>query len=309
MIGWFLVAFQDLELSRTVNSEAMISVLVWGLFYFLIVQFIPAAIFVWRGPMQMAWLWPNRQKAGLYARLSVALAAVSVVGVVYLMLTTGWALMAGSCAIGAIGVIVAIIEYERWRRSQQDDTPEPDAELPSPRWIGWRRVAAGTLLLIVVSVLPAAGLFKFSWNQEIGAFLRYEKDHIQQTKDDLLNELDERARVLFIRAYGPYWRCLTKTVFKAQIAAITIPVIPGFDLDQQDAPADVLAGLKPVYNDASAQLRYRRPSPVPAKAHLQSRLGWFAAPSCAALICLLVFWIRYAAKRLLLTDVTDRKSR
>ena len=283
------MAFQDLELSRTVNSETMISVLVWGLFYFLTVQFIPAAIFAWRGPMQMAWLWPNRQKAGLYARLSVALAAVSVISVVYLMLTTGWTLMAGSCAIGTIGVIVAIIEYGRWRRSQQDDTPKPDAELPSPRWIGWRRVAAGTLLLIVVSVLPAAGLFKFSWNQEIGAFLRYEKDHIQQTKDDLRNELDERARVLFIRAYGPYWRCLTKTVFKAQIAAITDPVIPGFELGPHDAPADVLAGLKPVYNDASAQLRYRRPSPLPAKAPLQSGLGWFAAPACAALICLLVF--------------------
>ena len=307
-IGWFLVAFQDLELSRTVNSEAMISVLVWGLFYFLIVQFIPAAIFVWKGPMQMAWLWPSRQKAGLYARLSVALAAVSVVGVVYLMLATGWALMAGSCTIGAVGVIVAISEYLRWRRCQQDDPSEPDAKLASPRRIGWCRVAAGTLLLIVVSVLPAAGLFKFSWNQEIGAFLRYEKDHIQQTRDDLRNELDERARDLFIRAYGPYWRCLTQTVFKAQIDAITNPVIPGFNLDPHDAPADVLAGLKPVYNDASAQLRYRRASPLPAKAHLQSTLGWFAAPSCAALVCLLVFWIRYAAKRLLLTDVTDRKS-
>ena len=306
-IGWFLVTFQDLELSRTVNSEAMISVLVWGLLYFLIMQFIPAAIFVWKGPMQMAWLWPNNRKAGMYARLSVSLAAVSLTGVVYLMLATGWNLMAGSYAIGAIGWIVAIIEYRRWRRSQQDDPPEPVAESASPRRIGWYRVAAATLLLIVWSVLPAAGLFKFSWNQEIGAFLQYEKDHMQQTKHDLMDELEERARQLLIRVYGVKQPPLMEKVFKERFEAITNLVFPGLKSDSDHGAEDALAGWKPVYNDASAQLRYRRASPLPSNEPLRARLGWFGIPACAALICVLAIWIRYASKRLLLADVADRK--
>jgi hypothetical protein len=303
--GWFIVSFRDLRLSQTVNSEATLTALVWCAFYFVPVLFVPAFIFIVRGPKHNSWIWPNRAKETLYRSLAIRLIGLTALAVVAIVVARGWGLAVASCLIGLSAVALGTREYLRWKHRQEQGGYRNSGFLTTlpfaPPW----QLATAALLLILVSVLPAAGFFRFSWNQELASLLAYDARHMAETKEDLKRQITDRAQDKFAAVYGKTWYQVVKGAIEEQ----TSPVIwRDYQLDMANVAGsvDVLAPVKPVYNDATAALRYERSNPgLVARQNLSMRPGLLALVGGVLLIGTLLWQIRYWAKRLLLSDLAD----
>jgi hypothetical protein len=164
---------------------------------------------------------------------------------------------------------------------------------------------AAVLLFTLLSVLPAAGIFKFTWNHELGTLLNYQAKHVARQKSDLNLAIKDQARKSFAKVYGPDWADVTKEAVKAKTDAVWGDPPPGYQPGA--ASSDPLAWWKPVYNDASAMLRYEQSASGLVEAQgLSMTPGPFALLGGVLLLGALVFLIRYQGKHLLLSDFTDR---
>jgi hypothetical protein len=165
-------------------------------------------------------------------------------------------------------------------------------------------LAAAALLLILMSVLPAAGFFKFAWNQELGALLAFEGKHVAETREDLKLQIADLARDRFAPVYGPKWKDVAKGAIDEEERALGEE--SPFDAANTAGSTDVLAAWKPVYNDASAALRYEESRPgLIAHRNLSARLGPFALIGGMLMIGALLRWMRHCASHLFLSDLVS----
>jgi hypothetical protein len=301
--GWFIVTFRDLQLSRTADGEATVRALVWCAIYFMCLQFAPALIFVVRGPKHNQWIWPNRAKQVMYRSLTIKLTVLAAGAIIAIVAAHGWVLAAASCLIGAGAMAAGTWEYLRWKdRQEQSGNPSADlpGTLPALQW----GLAATALLFILISVLPAAGFFKFAWHRELGTLLAVQAKHVAQMKNDLKLKITDRARDQFADVYGAQWDTVVKGAIEEQEKAVGGDTPP--DAAKAPESVDALAEWLPVYNDASAALRYEESKPdLVAGGNLSMRPGFFAMIGGVLLIGALLQWIRHWARHLLLSDLAD----
>jgi hypothetical protein len=301
--GWFLVTFRDLQLLRTANCEAISSALIWGTFYFLGLQFVPALILVVRGPKHSRWIWPSDSISPLSKRLTFKLILLAAIAVVSIKIAQGWMLPVVASLIGACAMAIGTWDYVRWRNlkgPKNDEASTLLGRLPAGHW----RLSTVSLLFILISILPAAGFFKFAWSHEVGALLHFEAEHVAQTEADLKLQTRDHAREQFARVYGAGWEKIAGGAIEERERALAG--------DSRGIPssaarsADILADWKPVYNDASAALRYHDSSPdLLVRDGLSMRPGVLATIGGLLLGAALVWWIRYWLKNLLLAGLVD----
>jgi hypothetical protein len=299
--GWYIVTFRDLQLARTGNIEAAISTLVWFGLYFVLVQFVPTLVLLLRGRRRSRWMWPDRDKLALYRRVAVQMAILTSAALIAILLADGWWLMACSYVTGVFAMALGGWEYHRWKSGHRRDS-----------WLsgllgslGFRasRTACVALLFVPISILPAAGIFKFAWNDESKRLLTYEEKHMAEEARDLRWEIEDRANQQLAAAYPPAgnWSAMAKEYLAAQERVV---VFPSSDTSATGLP-DRLADWKPVYNDASAALRYQisRTDLISGGRDFSMKPGPFTLVGGFVLLFCLLGSIRYWDKRLMLSGV------
>ncbi len=188
-IPWSLVVFRDRELLRSVN---LVGLLVTGFFYSLWAFSIYVALWIflhWQKAQRAPWLWPDKAKRPIFAKLCVA-----NVGVFILQMTCiigfwdypEWQLM-GAWLVPFLWIVCSL----GWFLAQQskNSSEENEKRSKSANWFfQWPYPQSYSLMLtsflLILGVAPAFGCFAAMFNQEMKLFTQYQLLQLVQTFHD-----------------------------------------------------------------------------------------------------------------------------
>jgi hypothetical protein len=307
--GWYIIAFRDMELLQTANTESAVSALIWCAAYFLVVLFVPALAIALRKPPRNEWMWPDRAKAERYKRVTIYLVILAGAMTAAITRANGPWLVAFSFLSGACTIGLALWEYGRSNGRGRYARGDPQMLKTPTRFRAWRTACVVSTFLSI-AVRPAAGLFKFAWNDETERVAAYEDKRIAQAVGDLKLDIESRARRQFADAYGTGptgWNSTGRRYLDAVEQDLVWSGSPP-GIGEADGREDYLAGWKSVYNDASVALRYQagKRKLSPQQSAVLFQFGMAPLLGMATLIAAFAAAVSYCDRRLLLVDLNIR---
>jgi hypothetical protein len=185
--GWFLVTLRDREWVETVNTEVLLNALLWSLVP-LAVPLLGVLCTLCIGTKSLKYWWPDPQKTGLYRALALIYPAAWLAGLAgvagFEERLRAWSLIFPLL----IAALTLAVYFFCPRKSGHDRIP---GAASCTTWY----VAALAGLWLSLATVPAAGLFRHSWRQQLEKFDSLEGHRWGQLKADWIAR-DRAARIL-----------------------------------------------------------------------------------------------------------------
>lgn len=165
---WTLVTFRDLSIGRSAAVQALTLAILWPLPLLVLLGGIALYVFSnLKIPHRGAWLWPQESKRSRYIWISLWLAVSALASQSWD--TASWGLL-------IVALVTAVPIYAAMRRV-------PDSDRQPLQSIAWHRVF---LLLVVfqLAVIPARGVFRVIWSDQMGKLYAYEQGTLAARKAD-----------------------------------------------------------------------------------------------------------------------------
>ena len=188
-IPWSLVVFRDRELLRSVN---LVGLLVTGFFYSLWAFSIYVALWIflhWQKAQRAPWLWPDKAKRPIFAKLCVANMGVftlQTICIIGFWDYPKWQLM-GAWLVPFLWIVCSL----GWFLTQQskNSSEENEKRSKNENWFfQWPYPQSYSLMLtsflLILGVAPAFGCFSAVFNQEMKLFTQYQLLQLVQTFHD-----------------------------------------------------------------------------------------------------------------------------
>jgi hypothetical protein len=306
---WSIVMFRDLEVMRTLKSEALTSALYWAFLVALLSQGLPALLLRVLVGRRAPWLWPDPGDLRLNWLLAAGYGALAVLAGLCLVVLSGTALIVISFAVPLVAVALF---FGKWLWQRQVGADAKARDQPAIRGTVGETVRAHavvlTMLLLLMSVMPAAGLFKVAWNDQAIRFMTYQHDRLNDQKEDRKAWTRQYYRDFRFDTSKDWEDFLTGRAKRdAKRYALTYQLEErsgdnARDSGHQGGFLD-LAILKPIYNETLANVIYRDPDAEPSE--LEMRFGWWFAIGVCFWSIVALSWNGYAAHRLFFVGLED----
>ena len=238
--GWHIVTFRDQRVMGTVNSEALVRSVVYGLVPLSIPVVVGLVLMIAR-KRGLALLWPAEKNARLYRELTLVYTGLFLLCLLVLATIRSDRLLPFWLLFPILPFLIAIVWYHQ--RYSKSDGPGPP--LVEPRWY----VAAGVMLALLVSAVPAIGISAYSWRVELRKLDTYERSRGERHVRDWIARDAERARSLRVDDRFSYLAERAKQL-EAYKAVLT----------DRERKFDALAFIDrqlPLYNEPSVWLRHQ----------------------------------------------------
>ena len=187
--NWSLVVFRNKQPLRSAFFELLVSVSALFLIYGLILMTAFTVFYLFNVVNERrAWLWPTEGKADIYRQSVFILLVLSLISLGLTILLHGERLV---WLIVAISFFAAFLYFVNLRWGFKS----PFLKYISGMFNGFQRydqlyVLNVSLLLLLISILPAGAFFKYAYESEIRLFIK----HAQFSFATALAQRDERVR-------------------------------------------------------------------------------------------------------------------
>lgn len=297
---WSIVVLRDKQWLDTANNEVLLRVMVWS----LVPAGAPVALAILLflgGKRTLRTIWPDPRKAALYRAAAVAAATVLFVGLAGATLLDGPWLFAWSLAFPWAGPALVAAVCLRGRAHEAS----PAAGGPSYRtWY----IRAAAALWLTAAVVPAMGLFRYSWSLEMAKLDNFDQTRKQRLIDDWKARDRERWTQLKIANLQTF---LDRRA--GEIASYWIRLAEPANHTPLHRRVD---DHIPFYTEATVSLRYRGPGGGPAAVRppgpaigyedAEAAFPWTAWIGFASVALAIGWWLRYKDEYLFLSILPAR---
>ena len=279
---WTLVTFRNKQPLRSVFLELLTSITILFLIYGFVIMASFTIFYIFNVVNERrAWLWPCETKGAIYVQSIVLLLALSVVSLALTVLLHGQKLVWSSVAIGLFAGLAYFMNL-RWGLNS------PFLKYFSSLLKHFKRhnrlyVVNASLILLLVSILPAAAFFKYAYESQITLFIKHaqysmatalatregrirnqysnikfiDREGSDQSKAEQkkLDDLEQKERAKFVRdRLAVSWDVYNNFFFGTTDEKPNADTMSGFEVCQTDFLAK-LSAILPPSNRASIERR------------------------------------------------------
>jgi hypothetical protein len=310
---WFIATLRDEQWLETTNSEALLRTTFWS-----VAASIPtlavSLLLLYAGKRSIQHLWPDPGKDSYYKLLVPVYAALLVVGLVgssFALVGTGLFLLAVLFPLLVILISVAI--HLIWVRFPTLDTWVASRAIWHRQHLdglthrNWFFIAVAALWACT-SVVPAIGLFRYSWTLEIAKFRSLEWNRANQLKESWKAQDDFEWKHVIIEDRSRFLQSRQAYLESYMPQGPVSPV-------ERSWAEQLLDGYLPLYNDVAERLRDQSPGMLAETASSSRRdlltanvaLTWQTLLGAGLTAFIAGWWLRYKDRHLLWARIADAR--